>query len=259
MWVWSDGAPDPGGILAERPLPPLWVWSAGAPDPEGDPRGAPPCPPVGVERWRSRSWGGSSWSALCSPCGCGALALQILRAILVERPPSPPVVVGWLWGAGAPDSGGDPCQGAAAPLWLWSAGAPDPDRDPCHGAAAPPVVVERWRWRGPGAASSSAPLALGRLRRTRGAPGAPQERSTGVLAQSLGAHRPPPLRPYHWGGALNPEPGIIYPQGYMQSRTLILPPKIVRCVSDFERAVLLPVQQGCSLPAAQLLPSMGQT
>ena len=48
------------------------------------------------------------------PCGCGALALQILTVILVMVPP-PPL---WLWSAGAPDSEGDPCDGAAAPLWL---------------------------------------------------------------------------------------------------------------------------------------------
>ena len=153
-WVWQPPPVERSWVAPWRfdgavcPAP-LCLWSAGAPDPEGDPRGAPPCPPcgLGVERWRSRSWGGFSWSALCSPCGCGALALQILRAILVERPPPPPVVVGWLWGAGAPDPDRDPCQGAAAPLWLWSAGAPDPEGDPRGAPSAPPVGVERWRSR----------------------------------------------------------------------------------------------------------------
>ena len=88
--------------------------------------------------------------------------LQILRAILVKVPPS------CGYGAMALQILGVILSKVPPPLWLWSAGAPDPDGDPCHGAAAPPVVVERW--------SSSAPLALGRLRRTRGDPGAPQER-----------------------------------------------------------------------------------
>ena len=57
----------------------------------------------------------------CSAFALAAVALQILRVILVTVPPPP--------------------------LWLWSAGAPDLEGDPCHGAAAPPVVMERWRWR----------------------------------------------------------------------------------------------------------------
>ena len=73
------------GILVESLWPTLWVWSAGALDPEGDPRSVPSAPPVGVKRWRTRSSEGSSWSASASPCGCGALELQMLRGTLVER------------------------------------------------------------------------------------------------------------------------------------------------------------------------------
>ena len=76
------------------------------------------------------------------PCGCGALALQILGVILSNVPPPP--------------------------LWLWTAGAGE---------------------------AQGAPLALSRLRRTRGAPGAPQERPRAlnrrICSQPGGASAPP--------------------------------------------------------------------
>ena len=60
----------------------------------GDPRRAPAAP-----LWL---WG-----------GCGALVLQILGAILVERPPPPICGCGVVWGAGAPD-----LESSSAPLVL---------------------------------------------------------------------------------------------------------------------------------------------
>ena len=53
------------------------------------------CPSVGVERWRSRSSGGSSWRASAPHCGYRALALQILRGILVQCPLPPVGVERW--------------------------------------------------------------------------------------------------------------------------------------------------------------------
>ena len=132
------------------------------------------------------------------PCGCGALELEILRGVLAT-----PL---WVWSAGARDPEGDPrhttCgSGAlaleilagvlAAPLWVWSAGARDPEGDRRHA----PVGVSA----GAGEAE-------------------------GETFQAHRLHRPPPSdHTIGGGGALNPEPGIIYVKGFVLEAYLINP------------------------------------
>ena len=150
-----------------------------------------------------------------------ALALQILRGILVNVPP-PPL---WLWSAGAGDLEGHPRQGAAPPLWLWNAGAPDPDRDSCQGAAAPPVVMERWCSRSWGRSLSRCrpPLWLW----SAGAPdsgGDPVQRAAAPLwLWTAGAGEAQGQRcrahPWHWAGSGAPGAPQQRPRGSVVERT----------------------------------------